>query len=127
MQSHWARYLCVLTAGFAENIVRLIYSRYISKTANAATARYAVAQIDQLQNPKATRFIDVARAFNEGWGRDLEAFLEDNFRKDAINSIMSNRHLIAHGKSSSITISSVQQYLTRIVEVARFIETQCGT
>ncbi len=55
----------------------------------------------------------------------METFLADNGRKDAIDSIMSNRHLIAHGGNSGITLTRVNQYLDKCVEVIDFIETQC--
>jgi hypothetical protein len=56
---------------------------------------------------------------------------ENNFDQDLEESptdqtIMKNRHLIAHGKSPQITISQVKDYLTKSVEVLDFIEKQCG-
>jgi hypothetical protein len=126
MLAHWGRYLCVLTAGFVENTVRFIYGAHVVKTSSPQTARYAVRKIEEIQNPKASRLIEIARAFDKTWGANLEMFLEENFRKDAINTIMANRHLIAHGKDSDITIARVAQYLSRIVEVVDYLEQQCG-
>jgi hypothetical protein len=127
MLAHWGRYLCVLTAGFVENTVRLIYGGYVARTSSPQTARYAARQIDEIQNPKASRLIEIASSFDTTWGTNLATFLDGNFRKDAINTIMANRHLIAHGKDSDITISRVDQYLGRIVEVVDYLEQQCGT
>jgi hypothetical protein len=56
----------------------------------------------------------------------LRTFLDGNFRKEAIDTIMTNRHQIAHGRYSGITLARVDQYLSRTVEVAEFIEGQCG-
>ena len=126
MLAHWGKYLCVLTAGFVENVVRLTYSAYVVKAGSKQTARYAQAEIAQIQNPKARRLVDIAKAFDPQWGSDLEVFLDDNFRGEAVDAIMSNRHQSAHGKNSGITLAQVDQYLTRIVEIAEFIETQCG-
>ncbi|MGA9453625.1 MAG: HEPN domain-containing protein [Verrucomicrobiia bacterium] len=55
---------------------------------------------------------------------DLELFLESNGRKDAIDSVMNNRHQIAHGKNSGITIARVRGYLDKAEEVLNFIERQ---
>ena len=126
MLAHWGRYLCVLTAGFAENVIRFVYIRFVTATSNPQTARYAQRQLQDVQNPRAARFTEIAGSFDATWATTLEVFLDDNFRKDAINSIMTNRHLIAHGKNSDITIARVDQYLARIVEVADFLEMQCG-
>ena len=59
--------------------------------------------------------------------RLLEAFLDENDgrRRNAIDSIMNNRHLIAHGRSSSISVARVREYFTAINEVADFLERQC--
>lgn len=125
MLAHWGRYLCVLAAGFVENAVRFVYGAYIAKTSSSQTARYAMAQIADIQNPKAGRLVEIATSFEKAWGAELTAFLDDNFRRDAVNTIMSNRHLIAHGKDSGITIARVDQYLARVVEIIDFLEQQC--
>jgi hypothetical protein len=52
-------------------------------------------------------------------------FVEDEGRDDAIGNIMTNRHLIAHGKNSQITIGKIKEYLKLAVEVLEFIENQC--
>ncbi|WP_443114468.1 HEPN domain-containing protein [Herbaspirillum seropedicae] len=126
MQGHWARYICVLTSGYVENAVRDIYGRYIKKNSySEQVVRYATSQLEGVQNPRPERLVSIAKAFNTGWGRDLEQYLGDNFRGEAINSIMSNRHLIAHGRSSNITVGQVDHYLRKIIEVAEYMETQC--
>jgi hypothetical protein len=51
--------------------------------------------------------------------------LEQNKRKDAIDSIMANRHQIAHGKDVGITVARVKEYLEKVVEIVDFIEVQC--
>jgi len=125
LQAHWAKYLCVLVAGFLENSLVEIFSEFVSAASSPAVARFATSRLENIQNPKAQRFVEVSGAFDESWGPELEAFLADNGRKDAIDSIMSNRHLIAHGSSSGITLARVNQYLDKCVEVVDFIETQC--
>lgn len=126
MQAHWARYLCVLTSGFVENIVRSIYGEYAAKFSyNQAIIRYTKNQLDRIQNPRPQNLVTVAAAFDPVWGRDLECYLAIDYRSDAINAIMSNRHLIAHGRSSNITVGQVASYLTKIIDVAEYIEGQC--
>jgi hypothetical protein len=126
LQSHWGRYLCVLTAGFLENALYSVYSRYAHAGANPAVANFAAAQLDDISNPKAKRFVETAGMFKKEWSDALEIFLADDGRKDAVDSIMRNRHQIAHGEYSGITISKVKQYLDRCEAVVEFIEQQCG-
>jgi hypothetical protein len=125
VQSHWARYLCVLVAGFLENSLAEVYVAFCEKQASVAVARYARASLRRIQNPKAQLFLDVARSFSDEWAGLLGAFLDDDGRKEAINSIMANRHLIAHGKSSGITVARVNEYFRKGIDVVEFLEDQC--
>jgi hypothetical protein len=126
MQSHWAKYLCVLTAGFLENSLEVIYGEFVRRAASKPVADYATSMLSRIQNPNATIFIQTARLFKPDWAKELEAFMDLNGRREAINSIMKNRHEIAHGKYSGITIAQIKDYLDKAVEVIDFIESQCA-
>ena len=80
----------------------------------------------RIQNPKISKFLEVAGSFRVEWKDQLETFVNDGGRREAVNSIMSNRHLIAHGKDSTISLVQVKEYLAKSVEVIEFIEAQCG-
>lgn len=127
LQGHWGRYLCVLAAGLLENSLKAIYSDFVRGSASPQVANFATSMLENIQNPKAQRFVETARAFNPEWARDLEAFLdsESGVRKDAIDSIMNNRHQIAHGRNTSISVARVREYLRRAIEVIDYVETQC--
>jgi hypothetical protein len=56
----------------------------------------------------------------------LASFLALEGRREAIDAIMANRHLIAHGSNSGITLVRVKEYLSKSVQVIEFIEEQCG-
>lgn len=126
LQAHWARYLCVLAAGFLENALFETYSSVVYAGASPAVASFAASRLENISNPKASRFVETARAFKPNWADELETFLADDARKDAIDSIMANRHLIAHGKQSGITIARLRAFFDRSVAVVEFIERQCG-
>ena len=123
--AHWAKYLCVLVAGFVENSLDEVFSEFVKSSSSGPVARFATSRLGNIQNPNAERFIQIAYAFDASWGAQLEAFLGQNGRKDAIDSIMANRHQIAHGDSSGITLVRVKDYLDKCVEVVNFIEAQC--
>lgn len=126
MQSHWARYICVLAAGFIENAFDLIYTEFVQRAASKPVADYTSATISRVQNPKATKFVETARAFKAVWGDELQNFVDQDGRKEAINAIMDNRHRIAHGQDSGITIAQLTAYLDKSVEVLDYIEDQCS-
>lgn len=128
MLGHWGRYLCILAAGFLENTIRILYGSHAERRASLSIATYVVAQLERIQNPKAGKFIEVAHAFDKKWADDLEAFLnaDDGRRKNAIDSIMNNRNLIAHGRSSNISVVQVREYFASASEIADYLESQLG-
>ncbi|MGO8698076.1 MAG: HEPN domain-containing protein [Limisphaerales bacterium] len=74
--------------------------------------------------PHAKRFVEIATGFKEDWGIQLQSFIELDGRDEAINAIMTARHLIAHGKNSDISVYRVSAYFDKSVKVAEFIESQ---
>ena len=124
LQSHWAKYLCVLVSGVLENALVALYRDFSSNAASEPVANFAGSRLARIQNPNAERFVQTARSFKISWGNELEQFLESEGRKDAIDSVMNNRHQIAHGKNSGITVARVRDYLDKAEEVLNFIEQQ---
>ena len=123
---HWGRYLCVLAAGFLENALVEVYGQYVRGAASPTVANFATRRLERISNPKASRFVETARSFSERWAEELEAFLneDDQRRRNAIDSIMNNRHQIAHGQSTRISVGRIREYLPGCVEVIEFIENQ---
>ena len=128
LQAQWARYLCVLSAGFLENAIKEIYTDFARNQVSQPVANFISSKLSPIRSPKAQLFIDIAAAFNDTWRGELEIYLNDNGRGDAIDSIMGNRHLIAHGKyyNSGISIARVKEYLAKAIEVVEYIEQQCA-
>ena len=128
LQGHWGRYLCIVAAGFVENGLQTIYSEFASNAASPQVAHFVTKRLEQVTNPKAYRFTEVAATFSSTWEADLRAFLDRDGeeRRNAIDSIMANRNRLAHGGSVGITVASVRTYLARCVEVLSFIEKQCA-
>lgn len=97
MRSHWAKYLSVRCAGFLENSLKAIYSDFCSAKASLPVATFAKKNLDRLPNPNSKRITELAGQFKSDWGRDLEKYISDNGRKEAIDAIIAQRHCIAHG------------------------------
>jgi len=123
-QSHWAKYLCVLSAGLLENALPLIFSEYSKKRSDKQVSNFVLWQLSKIQNPKAEKYLDVTKSFDESWGNRLKDFLEEEGKGSAIDSIMSNRHNIAHGKKSDITIAQLKEYFNKSIRVLEFLEKQ---
>jgi len=125
VQSHWAKYICVLSAGLLENALTELYTEYAQGAASEAVSAYVRANLSKIQNPKTSRFVEIASTFKKEWGEELSVFANEDGRKDALDSIMANRHLIAHGKRSDITMARVKEYLGKSIELIEFVEEQC--
>jgi len=122
LQGHWARYLCVMVAGLIENGLKEIISEYINSKTHKPIANYSISYLTKFQNPKAEKVMELIGLFKAEWRHDLEAYLNNEGRKDAIDSIMNNRNQIAHGKDVGITVVSVKNYLDKVISVLEFIE-----
>lgn len=128
LQAEWAKYLCILSAGLIENALKAIYIEFTQKKVSKPIAGYVSSTISPIRNPKTQRFLDIAAAFNPTWRDELETYVNDEGRLEAIDSIMSQRHLIAHGQNqnSNITVAKIKDYLIKSIEVLEFIEQQCN-
>ena len=126
LMGHWGRYLCVLTAGFLENALAEVYSEYVNRAASPQVASFATEKLEGISNPKSGRFVETARSFSPRWADALDAFLNEDGRRrrNAIDSIMSSRHQIAHGGSTQVSVGRVREHLPGCIEVVEFIETQ---
>jgi hypothetical protein len=123
--SHWGRYLCVLVSGYLEVAVRDSYTEYASK-GNPALGAFVSKRLERTTNLKAQKCVDLAKSFKKEWGEGLETFLSSNGRKEALDSLVSIRNGIAHGRSVGITFTTSKQYFSKTTEVVKFIRTQLG-
>lgn len=128
LQSQWAKYICVLSAGFLENALKEIYIEFANKKVSQPVANFVSSKLSPIRNPKSPLFLETAAAFYSIWRDELEVYLEDNGRGAAIDSIMANRHLIVHGQynDSRISLVQIKGYLAKAIEVIDFIEQQCA-
>ena len=125
LQSHWVKYLCILSSGHIENSIRYIYGTYAKNKSHENLANYIQNNLRRFQNPKTEKIIDITSAFNKDWGENLEKYLSDSDEmKSSINSIIGLRNSIAHGESVTVTYSSLEKYWKNTIKVLEFIEKQ---
>lgn len=126
MRSHIAKYVCILCSGFLENAVHFIYTDFVKKeTASPSVISFATITLNKIQNPNSDRFRDIAKSFKTEWESALNTFLQAEERSTALNYIIRDRHKIAHGKDSDITLTRIKEYHYKTVEVIRYLEAQC--
>lgn len=124
LRSHLAKYLCVLSSGFIENAIYHTFSDIAQKNCHPSVVlSYTKGQLYKLQNTNTEKIKEVTKSFNPIWWENgLRDFLQQDNRSTAINYIFKDRHNIAHGRDSEITIDKLEEYLTKTVEVIKYLE-----
>lgn len=124
LQSHWARYLCVLTCGYLEVSIPAIYSEYAKTRSSPEVARFATRKLERFASPNHASILSLSSSFNPEWETELVVHMEGRI-KDHVNSLVANRHLIAHGRDTGITIVRVKEWFESAMEVIQKVESQC--
>lgn len=119
LSAHWAKYLCVLTCGYLEVAVATILHDYAKGASNPNVARFASSAIRKvMKSPRLDNLLDVVGSFDPAWKTSLEAFAAGEV-KEAINSLVGQRQLIAHGNDSQLSLGRFKSYYT---SAKRFVE-----
>jgi hypothetical protein len=110
-KSHIAKYLTVLCSGIFEDIIKnFVIELTHRENINREIKEFVFKQIKKsFQNPSYENLKSFIEKFNDTWGKELRSHIEDK-NIDALNSIVNNKNLIAHGNSSDITFSIIKQH-----------------
>lgn len=124
MKSHWSKYLCVLVSGFLENSLRNLMFDYTSRKSHPNIANFVGSQIKGITNPNEEKIKQLLGSFSKDWLDLFEQSISGE-HKDAMDSIVANRHLIVHGHSVGITYVRVNDYYKKIKDVIKIIYHIC--
>jgi hypothetical protein len=119
--AHWSRYLCVLVSGFVEASVRTIVADYVNSRSAPEVAHFAGQRLRSFINAKMEKILDLVGEFGTDYRTRLEQIVEGEL-KDAVDSVVSNRHQIAHGQDVGIGFGTVTKYYERVVKAIDAIE-----
>lgn len=116
LRADYSRYLCILVSGFLEQSVRSITANYARSRSQPQIADFVIEKTDRLTNLNCEKLTIHFSSLNKKWAETLEKILV-NEAKDAINSVVSLRNLIAHGKAADITFARLSNYYAEIRKV----------
>jgi hypothetical protein len=119
--AHWSRYLCILASGFIENSVRIIISEYAEKRAHSDIANYVSEQLRYFSNAKMEKILELIAEFNSDKRTDYERAVQGAI-KEAVDSIVNNRHQIAHGQNTGIGFATIKEYFNHAVKAIDELE-----
>ena len=104
-----AQLTTVWVSGYLESACREAVLAYTSKRANENIVNYVSHTLDRFSNPKMDKILHLFQAVDQDATDKLKGFADGKI-KASVNSIVSNRHRIAHGRSTQITIAQVRSY-----------------
>jgi hypothetical protein len=127
LQSHWARYLCILVSGYIETSILSIYSDYAKKKASPNVSNFVSSILDRFQNPKMNKILELVHDFNPQWEAELKNFTDGELG-DSVDSIVANRHNLAHGRQNvGISYVTIKKYYQNAIKVIELIDAQCNS
>lgn len=119
--AHWSRYLCVLVSGFVEASVRTLIADYASNRSAPEIAHFVGTRLKMFTNAKMSKIYDLVSEFGEDFQKELEKSIDVEI-KDAVDSIVINRHQIAHGQDVGIGFATIKRYYKSAVKAVEEIE-----
>ena len=121
MHSHWARYLCILTAALLETSVKEIMEEYVRRNADERVRRRFTSRQEWVRNPRRGEIAGVLKSFDEAWGEEIDAFLSGP-PGDDVTSVMNNRDNIAHGSDVTLGPAEMERYFSGVIEVIERVD-----
>jgi hypothetical protein len=125
LRADFARYLCVLVNGYLEQSIRNACAEYAKRRAQPSVANFVVKATSRLSSLKASSLKEQLLAFDASWQDELDALIVDEV-KDAIDSVVSLRHGIAHGQGFDITFERISRYYVEVSKAVVSIERMMG-
>lgn len=115
IQSHLAKYLCVLCSGYIEVAVKEIVCGYCNECTNETVSRY----IDQTwrvsRSMNSRTIIEILGNLNKDWGNQIKAWFYEGSeqKKDKIDKLVDWRNKISHGDAQNvnqISLMNIKEY-----------------
>lgn len=119
-----AKYLCVLVSGFVEKAMAEIVLEHARRVGAPSLQRYVERNTSRFTNANSTKIIQLLGSFDPDWEKVMGAFIVDEY-KDALDSIISLRHQIAHGSSVGVTYVRIKKYFESVIKVIERIQDVC--
>ena len=124
LQADFAKYLCVLVSGYIERAIAQVVQEHARQCGSPSLYKYVESNTNRFSNAKPHKIIGLMGSFSKEWKHELEKLLTDD-QKEAISSIVNNRHQIAHGRDSRITYHEVHDYYKKSQDLLTQVENLC--
>ena len=123
IKSKLIQLFCVRTSGLLEVFIKTRISEYSQGKVPKEINHFLTAKFKDITNLKTSKLQDVLGAFSSEWAEKFRTYILENERvKTSLDSIIAQRHIIAHGQSSSIGAASMNQYYEDVTKVVRYLD-----
>jgi hypothetical protein len=119
-QSDFAKYLCVLVAGFLEQAIVALLEDFTKRRSSSEVFSYVEHELAYWTNPNTEKICQILGSFSQVWRERAEAYFIDEKRAH-VNSLIALRHKVAHGESVGTTLSTIKAYSDTIGDVVDFV------
>jgi len=120
IQSHWAKYTCVVISGALEESIKILLRQYAEQRASSPISNFASNQLGFFQTASTDEIGKLLAKFDKRWEKAFSDYLTEEI-KTAVNSIVGNRHRVAHGLDSAVTISQLKEWFPKVDELLKRI------
>jgi hypothetical protein len=90
-----------------------------------SVAEFVNSRLRQFQNPKMGSILELIGNLSQEWRHRLERDTSGQL-SESVNSIVGNRHKIAHSESVGLTLQTLMQYYGDALRVVDLLQQQCG-
>ena len=122
--SDFAKYLCILVAGFIETSFSEIVLEHARRCGAPSLQRYVERNTSKFTNANVEKILQLLGSFDPEWRVQMESILIDE-KKAAVDSIYGLRNNIAHGIPIGLTYTRVSNYYESVKEVIESAQDLC--
>lgn len=123
IKSSLIQLLCIRVSGLLEVFLKTRISEYSKGKVPKEINHFLTAKFKDITNLKTSKLQDVLTAFSPEWAERFTEYIDDNEqKKTSLDSIIAQRHHIAHGHPSNLGATMMYQYYDDIKQIVCFLD-----
>lgn len=131
-KSEWAKYLCILISGILEVSIKELTRNFTDKKANPKIKNFVEYKIKDITNCRISKISTILASFDNKNDKSWKELFKQKLNElgieeekkigDHINSLISQRNIIAHGNTgSNITMTNIREYYLSVLKVVEIL------
>lgn len=125
-RAHWAKYLCVLIAGYMEFAVRHSLLEHARLNSSETVYSYVSHRFSWFDGRRMSSVMEMLGRFSDDWVAALSALAGDQ-RGAAVTNVVLARHQVAHAGATDVTLEQLRLWFPLANEVLDAIADACDS